>query len=321
MLGKKQTGAFRNFNEGRQIVKKAFPLLLLLLLSACASNTDFDRLRSEMDDLRRQSSAARTEVDILKEKTAGAVKEDSFLAVRESQAETTSRIRDLTGSLQELRGRFDENRYFVEKTMKEAAAERDILRAQISSLESQLKTLKEKLTGFEEAAKHKEETGDQQATSMHTDVPEITTEPAAVSESPEKEDLKDERTSSYDAAYQAFKDKKYKEAREKFEAFIKAYPKNDLTDNAQFWIAETYYGEKYYEDAILSYEALLKKYPDSKKTSSALLKQAFAFIEINDAKTGKIILNKLIEKYPASREAELARKKLAELDKKNNKRR
>jgi tol-pal system protein YbgF len=292
--------------------------VLLLLLSACASNTDMYRVRSEVDDLKRQTSASRTEVDSLKEQTARAVKEDSFAAIRESQADMASQMRDLSGSLQEMRGRFDENRYFVEKSLKEAAAEREIMRAQISSIESQMRMLKEKLAGTEGGAKQKEEPGDQKAALPHTEAPAITAEPAAP-ESPEKTGLKDERTSSYDAAYEAFKDKKYKEAREKFEAFIKAYPKTDLTDNAQFWIAETYYAEKYYEDAILSYETLLKKYPDSKKTSSALLKQAFAFIEINDAKTGKIILNKLIEKYPDAREAELARKKLAELDKKNSK--
>ncbi|MFZ2197353.1 MAG: tetratricopeptide repeat protein, partial [Thermodesulfovibrionales bacterium] len=86
-----------------------------------------------------------------------------------------------------------------------------------------------------------------------------------------------------------------------------------------FWIAETYYAEKNYEDAILTYEALLKKFPDSKKTSSALLKQAYSFIEIGDAKTGRIILKKLVEKYPDSKDAELARKKLAEMDKKSSK--
>ena len=296
-------------------MKKALPLLLLFLLSACASNTDLDRLSYEVDDLRKQSSAAKSEVDILKEKS---VKEDSFSAVRESLAETTSRMRDLSGNVQELRGRFDENRYFVEKAMKEAAADRDILRAQISSLESQLKTLKEKLAGTEGGPKQKAEPGDQQAAPTKAAVAEIPAEPAAP-ESPEKKDLQDERTKAYDAAYQAFKDSKYKEAREKFEAFMKAYPKNDLTDNAQFWIAETHYAEKSYEDAILSYETLLKKYPDSKKASSALLKQAFSFIEIKDPKTGKIILNKLVEKYPDSTDAELARKKLAELDKKNSK--
>jgi tol-pal system protein YbgF len=272
-----------------------------------------DRLSNEVDDLRRQSSASRTEVDILKEKT---VKEDSFAAVRESQAESASRISELSGSLQELRGRFDENRYFVEKAMKEAAAERDILRVQISSIESQLKALREQLVGLEGSTRQKEETAGLPAASTNTAAPEITAGPEEP-ESPEEKNPKDERTKSYNSAYQAFKDGKYKEAREKFEAFMKAYPDNDLTDNAQFWIAETYYAEKSYEDAILSYEALLKKYPESKKASSALLKQAFSFIEIKDPKTGKIILKKLIEKHPDSTDAELARKKLAELDKKN----
>ena len=40
-----------------------------------------------------------------------------------------------------------------------------------------------------------------------------------------------------------------------------------------------------------------------------------------DAKTGKIILNKLVEKYPNSKDAEAAKKKLAELDKKPQKKR
>jgi len=300
-------------------VKKAFPFLLLLLLSSCVSNTDFYRLRSEVNELKRDSSAAKTEVDILKEKSAGAVKEDSFSAVRESQASMTSRVNELSSSLQEMRGKFEENRYFVEKTLKESAAEREILRAQISSLESQVKLLKDRMAAIEGGPRHKEEAAEQQPPSALTEVPGKTTEPATPVQSPEKNDVQDEKAKAYDAAYQAFKGKKYKEAREKFEAFMKAYPKNELTDNAQFWIAETYYAEKYYEDAILAYESLLKKYPDSKKTSSALLKQAFSFIEIGDAKTGKIILNKLIEKHPDSKETELAKKKLAELDKKNSK--
>lgn len=316
MLGKKQTGAFRHFNEGGQVVKKALPFLLLFLVSACVSNTDFYRLRSEVNDLRKESTAAKTEVDILREKTAGSVKEDSFTAVRESQAGMTSRVNDLSSSLQEIRGRFEENRYFVEKTLKESAGERDILRAQISSLESQMKVLKERMAVIEGMTKQREEMGGQQEPSAQVEGSGQKTE-HATDKSPEKKDLQDARTKAYDAAYQAFKDKKYKESREKFETFIKDYPRNDLTDNAQFWIAEGYYAEKYYEDAILAYESLLKKYPDSKKTGSALLKQAFSFIEIGDAKTGKIILNKLIEKYPDSKDAELARKKLSALDKKN----
>lgn len=300
-------------------MKKILPAALLLsLLSACVSNTDFDRLRFDVNDLRRETTTSKAEIDSLKEKAIGTVKEDSFAAVRESQAAMTSRVSELSGSLQELRGRFDENRYFIDKTLKESTAERDILRAQISSLENQMKMLKDKMAAVEDAIRQKEAVSGQQEPSAQAGAPEQKTEPAIPDTSAEKKDVQEERTKAYDAAYQAFKDKQYKVSRGKFEAFIKDYPKNDLTDNAQFWIAETYYAEKNYEDAILAYESLLKKYPDSKKTSSALLKQAFSFIEIGDSKTGKIILNKLIEKYPGSADAGLAGKKLAEIDKKNS---
>ncbi len=319
MLGKKQKGAFCNFNEGGQVVKKFLPVLLLSLLSACVSSTDFDRLRFDVNDLRRESFSAKTEIDSLKEKAVGTVKEDSFAAVRESQVALTSRVNDLSGNLQELRGRFEENRFFVDKTLKESVSERDILRAQISSLENQMKMLKDKMAVVENTIRQKEEVRGQQEPSAQAEAPEQKTEPAMPDTSAEKKDGRDESTKAYETAYQAFKDKKYKESREKFEAFLKDYPKSGLAGNAQFWIAETYYAEKNYEDAILAYESLLKKYPDNRKISSALLKQAFSFIEIGDSRTGKIILNKLIEKYPDSSDAELARKKLAELDKKNSK--
>lgn len=291
-------------------MKKFLPILLLLMLSACVSETDFYRLRSDVDELRKETSAAKTEVDSLKEKTAGAVKEDSLTAVKESQADVTSRLNDFSSGLNELRGRFEENRYFVEKALKEHTAEGDVLRAQISSLEDHIKMLKDKIAAMETAARLNEGAGGQQGEGGGA---------ATLDKSQKNTDVQDESTKAYDTALQAFKEKRYKESREKFEAFSKDHPKSELTDNAQFWIAETYYAEKNYEDAILAYEALLKKYPDSKKTSGAMLKQGFAFIEIGDAKTGKIILKKLTEKYPDSKDAELARKKLAELDKKTSK--
>lgn len=300
-------------------MKKALPFLLLLLVTACVSGTDFDRLRIEVNELRRESSAFRNEINILKERTTGTVREDSFSAVRESQAAMISRMNELSNSFQEMRGRFEENRYFVEKTLKGSISELDILRVQISNLESQMKILREKMAVAENALKQKAEISGQAEPLTQTEGPEEKSGFATTDASSQTNNVQSERTKAYDAAYQAFKDKKFKESRDKFETFNKDYPKNDLTDNAQFWIAETYYAEKYYEDAILAYESLLKKYPDSKKTSGALLKQAFAFIEIGDAKTGTILLNKLTEKYPDSKDAELARKKLAELDKKSSK--
>jgi tol-pal system protein YbgF len=122
--------------------------------------------------------------------------------------------------------------------------------------------------------------------------------------------LYDSASKLYETAFSTFKDKKYKEAREKFETFIKEFPKNELADDAQFWIAETHYYEKDFESAILAYEVVLKKYPNSEKAPAALLKQGLSFIEMGDERTGKIILEKLGERYPTSKEAELARERI-----------
>ena len=310
---------------------KTLPFFLLLLfMSACATSGDFDILRQDLKDanrasleskkeigsLKEQLANASKEIDALKEKTTGTVKEDAFSAVRENQADVTSRLSEITSSLQELRGRFEENKYNMEKILRDAATERDILRAQLSALEVQVKSLKERAGPGEETTRTREplkksaeelreaeKTGDESEQSQSQD------------DAGDKKDASLDKK-AYDIAYQAFKNKRFREAREKFEAFIKDYPKSKLADSAQFWNAESHYAEKDYEGAILAYETLLKKYPESGKTSAALLKQGFAFIEIGDSKTGKTILKKLGERFPDSKEAALAKKKLAELDKK-----
>lgn len=297
-------------------------LIGLLLLSACVSTEEFDRVRADLSEARRDSVELRKDVDSLREKTAGTVKEDSMVAVRENQASMNTRINDLSSGLQELRGRFEENRYFTEKTLKEGGTEKELIRAQISGLEAQVKTLRDRLALLESDALKAKET-EKQALQQPQQPENAKTEkeaglPAKIEE---KKETGDAKPRTFDAANQEYKDKKYKESRELFEKFVKEEPKSDLADNAQFMIGETFYQEKDYESAILAYEALLKKYPGSDRTTAALYKQGLAFIEIGDAKTGRIILAKLVEKHPDAKEADAARKKLAELDKKPLKKR
>ena len=301
-------------------MKIYFPFLLLIFVSACITNSDFERLRNDVNDLRRESFEVRKDINSLNEKTAGTVKEDSFMAVRESQAEMVSRLTEVSSSLQELRGRFEENRYYMEKTFKDNTSEKDLARVQIAGLESQVKALRDKFAAFDTQIKTGELTKEQLGPSAKNEgtgnvKPDATKQEQAT----DKNEAADNNAKAYEAAYQSFKEKKYKESRERFESYIKDFPKNDLAGNSQFWIAEAYYVEKDYENAVLAYETLFKKYPDSTKTSSALLKQGLSFIEIGDRKTGKIILGKLIEKYPDSKDAELAKKKLSELNKKPGK--
>ncbi|MBI5641544.1 MAG: tol-pal system protein YbgF [Nitrospirae bacterium] len=301
-------------------MKPLAAVFLILSVTACASSSDIDILRRDANDLKREHFEAKKEIDSLKEKTAGTVKEDSFSAVRENQAELNSRLSELSSGLRDMRGRFEEYKYFQEKTIKEAISERDILKSQIAGIEAQVRTLREKLTLLEEQGKAKEpakETRPEMEKSSGNEKTEQAKPETSDQEQPAvKKDVPDDKAKSYESAYQSFRDKRYKESRERFEVFVKNFPNNDLTDNAQFWIAETYYAEKDFESAILAYETLLKKFTDSDKTASALLKQGLAFIEIGDNKTGKAILGKLLDRFPDSKDAQLAKKRLTEIEKK-----
>jgi len=67
----------------------------------------------------------------------------------------------------------------------------------------------------------------------------------------EQPKTKTTRDDQYAAAYASFKEGKYEKARTEFQNFLKTYPKTSYSDNALFWIGETYYFEKKYDKAIL----------------------------------------------------------------------
>ena len=293
-----------------------FPFYCLLLtayclLSSCATTENVDLLRQDVTQLRRDFTTLKGELTGIKVKASGAASEDSFNVVRQSQAEIQAQLSNMSRDIQLLNGRFDENKYFMEKSLKNSSAEMDLIKVQITSLESQIKYIKDKLNALEIQIAQKEPEQPREAEKKIE-------EPEKVLQQKEEQPVKpaaNDKAAKYDEAYKAFKGKKYKDARKKFEAFVKEYPKDKLADNAQFWVAETYYAEKDFEGAILAYEMFLKKYPKSDKAPTALLKQGLSFIEMGDKKTGKVILEQVQERYPNSKEAGIAKKNIEDLKK------
>ena len=116
----------------------------------------------------------------------------------------------------------------------------------------------------------------------------------------------------YNDGRQAFDNGKMDKSRQLFLSLIKDHPKSDYADNAQFWIAESYYREKWYERAILEYQTVIEKYPKGNKVPAAKHKQGMAFLQIGDKANARIILNDLVKKHPNSSEAKIAAQKLKE---------
>jgi len=104
--------------------------------------------------------------------------------------------------------------------------------------------------------------------------------------------------------------KNYLAARENFSLLLQRKPLSARADEAQFFIAESYFGEKWYEKAILEYQVVISKYSKSSKRPAALYKQALSFELIGDAVNAKARFGDLINIYPSSPQAALARKKM-----------
>jgi len=271
-----------------------FPVLLAVTLISygCVTTQEAAENRSSLGQLQVQVSNLERDMAQIKEQSGG------ISVVKENQTTLLAQTSDLSKEVQALRGRFDENKYFQDKTLKDLISELELLKAKVAALESPTK---------------------EGARTRHSDIRSASrrSAPEAEEKQPEvKAKGSDSAAKTYDEAHIALKEKKYSQARKLFERFIKDHPKDALVPNAYFWTGETYYSEKKYEDAILAYEDLVKKYPKHDKVKSAMLKQGYSFLALsgkNNRLAGREILESLVEKYPKSREAELAKKKLKEI--------
>jgi len=219
-------------------------------------------------------AALKSDVSVLKQQVSRL--EAANKPLRKELANINLRMDDANTNLQETRGQVEDLQFLLQKTIKD--------------MEERLALLERGNAAFSNA----------------TDEESATSPAAPPSESPPILDPED----PYAAAYNLYKEKRYAESRDAFKKFLQQFPQTEYSDNAQFWIGESYYKEENYEEAILAYEEAIKKYPQGNKIPDALLKQALCFRALGDQTSSKIIFQRVIEQYPKSPQAEIARKEL-----------
>lgn len=118
----------------------------------------------------------------------------------------------------------------------------------------------------------------------------------------------------YKKGLQLYREGQAEPAIQQFRDFLRANPKSDLADNAQYWIGETYYSRGDYNRAIIELNEVLLKFPQGDQVPGALLALATAFANSGDKIDAKLILQKLVSDHPKSEEAEIGRKQLQALN-------
>jgi tol-pal system protein YbgF len=115
---------------------------------------------------------------------------------------------------------------------------------------------------------------------------------------------------AYDRAFQSLKDLDYADAAKYFQAFLEQYPNSEYSDNAQYWLGESYYVTRNYDIALEAFQGLLSTYPDSPKTADGLLKIGYTHYELKQWDQARAALIQVQEQYPDTTFARLAASRL-----------
>ena len=114
----------------------------------------------------------------------------------------------------------------------------------------------------------------------------------------------------YRNAYSDYMSGKYPLASSEFDDLIKAYPDENLSGNAYFYLGEIDVRTGKPSVAIKNYDQLLERYPANAKIPAARLHKGEALLATKQTEAGTRELRALVQRYPNSPEAAQARTRL-----------
>lgn len=118
---------------------------------------------------------------------------------------------------------------------------------------------------------------------------------------------------NYQAAFELLKDQQYEQAAAAFEQFLQSYPDTELADNAQYWLAESYYVTEDFDDALREFQVVIDRFPRSRKVPDALLKMGYCNYELGNWDQSRAALSRVQREFPDTTAARLAEQRLTRM--------
>ena len=285
-------------------------------------STKTDTLGKKINDLHQEMTTlgaeTKTKIGFLEKEM-----ETASQPMRRYQADLGARLDKLQMEVQNLMGRFEESKYFAQKTFGETKTLKEAYQGKLDELDKRIAAMnksveewEKKIAAESKAPKGEAETGEEKPSAIQAppaqggptkeQVPSQKAEPEGkkVAASPDE---------VYKKAYEQFTKGNVGGAKVGFKGFLEGYPKSKYAENAHYWLGECYFAEKKYDEAILEFDEVIKKYPKGNKVPDALFRQGIAFLEMKDTINAKLILKEVVKRFPKSDQANRARKKLKEI--------
>lgn len=213
-----------------------------------------------------------------------------------STFELMSRLDEAQSEIQQLHGKLEEQAYLIAELKKKQSS-------MYADFDDRLQQIESKLSGAKSAVAETPA-----AESTESESPQPAKAPA-VSAAPS-----DEKKQPYQQAFEALRNGQVAEAITQFNTLLDQDPKNIYANNAQFWLGKAYRISKDSSSAKKAFNTLLEKYPSSQKVPEALVELGAIEAEQKNSAKAKEYFTRVITDFPTSKSAELAAKKLQQLN-------
>ena len=114
----------------------------------------------------------------------------------------------------------------------------------------------------------------------------------------------------YNTAWADYTNGQWALAVQGFEAYVKTFPRSELTDDAAFYIGQTYFAEGNFNEAIVAFEEVLLTYPDGDIIPEASYKRGLALDRLGETDRARQAFELVATNYPNSMMATLAQQAL-----------
>jgi tol-pal system protein YbgF len=95
-----------------------------------------------------------------------------------------------------------------------------------------------------------------------------------------------------------------------FETYMRAFPRSEQADDAQFYIGEAYQLDGKMREALAAYERVAADYPQSNRAADSYYKRGVIYNTLNQADKAREMFEKTIQLFPNSESSRLARQLL-----------
>jgi tol-pal system protein YbgF len=96
-----------------------------------------------------------------------------------------------------------------------------------------------------------------------------------------------------------------------FQAFLNAFPKSELADDAQFNIGETYYSQNKWAEAVAEYNKVIEGYPSTNSVPLAYYKRGMSQERLGQADAARASWEAVAKMAPESDAGRLAKQRLS----------